>query len=508
MYLHFSSYYVKITLIFIFAIFRFRGDVVLKFLNPEKLNKMHEKEIKKWEKEQNRPKKKFYFAYLVFIITLIYGTDEIASQIGTLMKTEIANDLFSNFGESSVGLLDILSVLVVPFQAIGLLYRPLADRWGRKKFLIINTFGMSFALFIIFLSNNLILYFFGACLVQFFIPHDMHVVYIMESSPSKHRARVYSSIKFIANMSVMLIPVLRRLLMENASQWRNVFFIPAIVGVITSFIALLTARETDVFIDSRLRYLKMTDEERKQEKLKKSAENAQGGLISALKFAFRHKQLKWLYITSAIANLGFIGTINYQVILSYGYAQSYVENGLFPALGDDVMNYVSVGPVTTALFMFPIGSAVAQVIMGFISDWKGRKAAAITTAVNCLLAFIIFTVGSRYALNPYLMGFFCGAAIGSYYSTNDVLIMMIGESSPTNLRSSCMSAQFIVTGIGVAISYMISLPLITYLGNKTTGIVAFSLLVPGFILALFALFKKTNETKGIDMDTVTGSEWD
>ncbi len=482
-----------------------------KTLTPEKLKKQQlrcEKEIAKWEKEKARPKRNLYFVYLVFIITLIYATDEIASQIGTLMKTEIANDLFSSFGESSVGLLDILSLLVVPFQAVGLLYRPLADRWGRKKFLIINTFGMSFAMLVIFLSNNLFLYFVGACFVQFFIPHDMHVVYIMESSPSKHRARVYSSIKFVANMSVMLVPLLRRLLMAEASEWRNVYFIPAVVGVVTTFIALLTARETDSFIESRLNYLRMSDDEREALKAEKNTESSQGGLIPALKFAVKHKQLRWLYITSALANLGFIGTINYQVILSYGYAGNFVENGLFAVLGEEVMNAVSVGPVTTALFMFPVGCSVAQVIMGFISDSKGRKAAAITTAVNCLLAFLAFSIGARMAWNPYVVGFLCGAFIGSYYSTNDVLIMMIGESSPTNLRSSTMSAQFIVTAIGVAVSYAISLPLITLLGNSVTGVVSFALLVPGFIAAFFALVRKTADTKGVDIDTVIGSEWD
>lgn len=482
-----------------------------KAVTPEKLRKQQirrEKEILKWEEEKARPKKNLYFVYLVFIIALIYATDEIASQIGTLMKTEIANDLFSKYGESSVGLLDILSMLIVPFQAVGLLYRPLADRWGRKRFLLINTFGMSIAMLVIFLSDNLFLYFVGACMVQFFIPHDMHVVYIMESSPSKIRASVYSTIKFFANISVMLVPLLRKMLMTEASQWRMVYFIPAVVGVITCFIALVTARETDSFIDSRLNYLKMTDEEREAQKEQKSSENAQGGLIPALKFAMKHKQLKWLYITSAFANLGMIGTVNYQVILSYGYAQNYVENGLFAALGDEVMNAVSIGPVTAALFMFPIGCAVSQVIMGFVSDSKGRKSAAIMTAVNCLLAFIGFTIGSRMALNPYVVGFLCGAFIGSYYSTNDVLIMMIGESAPTNLRSSAMSAQFIVTAAGVAISYGVGIPLITILGNSVTGIVSFALLVPGFIFAFFALVRKTSETKGIDMDTVTGCEWD
>lgn len=483
----------------------------IKQITPEKQQKIllrRQKEIARWEREKARPKRNMYFIYLVFIISLIYATDEIASQIGTLMKTEIANDLFAKYGESSVGLLDILSIAVVPFQAIGLLYRPLADRWGRKTFLIINTFGMSIAMVVIFLSDNLFLYFIGACMIQFFIPHDMHVVYIMESSPSKHRARIYSSIKFFANMSVMLIPLLRKTLMHDASEWRMVYFIPAVVGVICSFIALLTARETDSFIESRLRYLRMTDEERALEKQQKNTDNAQGGLIPALKFAMKHKQLRWLYITSALVNIGFIGTVNYQVILSYGYAQNYIENGLFASLGEEVMNAVSVGPVTAALFLFPVGCAVSQVIMGFISDSKGRKAAAITVAVNCLVTFIGFSVGSRLAWNPYIVGFLCGAFVGSYYSTNDVLIMMIGESAPTNLRSSTMSAQFIVTAVGFALSYAVSLPLITILGNSVTGIVSFALLVPAFISAFFALVRKTHDTKGIDMDTVTGCEWD
>ena len=49
-----------------------------------------EKEIAKWEKEKAKPKGSHYLAFLIFVITLIYATDEIASQIGTLMKTEIA----------------------------------------------------------------------------------------------------------------------------------------------------------------------------------------------------------------------------------------------------------------------------------------------------------------------------------------------------------------------------------------------------------------------------------
>lgn len=466
-----------------------------------------QKQLAYWEKQKARPKRNTYFAYLVLIIALIYAVDEIASQIGTLMKTEIANDLMANFGASSVSALDVLTVIIFPFQALALIYKPLADRFGRKTFLIINTFGMSFAMLVIFLSNNLILYCVGAILVQFFIPHDMHVVFIMESSPAKRRAITYSVIKFFANMGVMLIPLLRRALMHSTSEWRNVYLIPALVGIVVSLIALLCAREPDAFIDSRLAYLRKTEEELAIEKAQKKAESSQGGVIPGLKFAFQHKQLKWLYITSIFANIGFLGSVNYQVIMNYGYGSNAVNNGLFATI-EAAVESVSLNEVTLAIMLFPLGSAIAQVIMGFLCDTLGRKKAAIVTAFDCLLAFIGFFVGSNYGFNPYVVGFLCGAFVGSYYSTNDIIIMMVGESAPTNLRSSVMSAQFIVTAIGYALAYIVGTPLNYLLGNTAIGTVCFCMLVPGYIITLILLFKKTNETKGLDLSKVTGAEWD
>ena len=476
-----------------------------KVYTPEQLEKKRikkEKEIKRWEKQQARPKSNTYFWYLVLIIALIYAVDEIASQIGTLMKTEIANDLFQS--ASSVTILNLLQVVAIPFQVIGLLYRPLADRYGRKLLLLINTFGMSIAMLVIFLSQNVFMYVIGACMILFFVPHDMHVVFIMESSPAKKRAITYSVIKFFANMAVMLVPILRRLLMHSASEWRNVYMIPAIVGIVVSLIALLCARETDAFIESRLRYLRMTDEELKADaEAKKKQQNAQGGLIAALKFGMQHKQLRWVYICFALAGIGCIGSLDYQTIITYNYAQS-VHGGI----ADEFLNLVSINEVTKALILFPIGSAIAQVIMGFVSDLKGRKAAAITVAANCLVSFLVFTIGAKTNLNPYIVGFFSGAFVGSYYSTNDVLIMMASESAPTNLRSSTSSAQTVVGFIGYAIAYMVYIPVTMIFGNASIAAVALGLLVPSFILTLIALIKNTHDTKGVDLDKVTGMEWD
>ena len=476
-----------------------------KQLSPEKLAKKQlrkEKELQYWEKQKARPKSNTYFWYLVLIIALIYAVDEIASQIGSLMQTEIANDFFRS--ESAVTLLNLLQIIAIPFQIVGILYRPLADRFGRKTFLIINTFGMSLAMFIIFLSQNVFMYFFGACLIMFFIPHDMHVVYIMESAPSKSRAITYSVVKFFANMAVMLVPFLRRWLMSTASEWRNVYFIPAIVGIVVSLIALLCARETDAFIESRIRYLSMTEEELQAEKLRKTAQDSQGGVIDALKFGFSHKQLRWVFICFALAGIGVIGSMNYQAILTHGYAQS-----IYGSNAKDFLDLVSVKEVSQALILYPIGMALSQVIMGFISDKKGRKAAAITVAVNCVVSFVIFALGARTNfLTPEIIGFFCGTFVGSYYSTNDVLIMMASESAPTNLRSSATAAQTVVGFAGYAVGFLTNMVLALIFGDGIIGTVALCLLVPSFVVTIYALIKKTHDTKGIDLETVTGTEWD
>jgi MFS family permease len=189
--------------------------------------------------------------------------------------------------------------------------------------------------------------------------------------------------------------------------------------------------------------------------------------------------------------------------MSYGYAES-----IYNSISEAAMNAVSTGVVTSAIFLFPVGCSLAQVIMGFISDSKGRKVAALVTAFDCLVCFVGFWLGAKYNWHPAIVGLLCGGFVGSFYSTNDVLIMMIGESAPTNLRSSVMAAEFLPVGIGVGISYIIYFPLSAILGNQFIGIISICMLVPGFVAALITLAKKTHDTKGINLDTVTGAEWD
>ena len=481
-----------------------------KVITPEKLQKKQakiQKEIARLEKEKARPKKSGYLLFLILIICVVYVTDEIASQISTLMKTEIATDLLSKYGESSIGILDILGIVAFPFQGLSLLYKPLSDRYGRKLFLVINTLGMGLGLFFIFLSNNIALYVIGSTIVAFFVPHDMQVVYVTESSPPKHRAKIFSFVKCVSTLGLMMIPLLRRTLMSDASEWRAVYLVPALLGIIVSFIALLSLSETDAFIESRLRHLRMTDEEKEAEKKSKDSSSAQGGLVAAFRFVSKHKQLRWLYGSIAFGTVGVLITMQYQAIISYAYAQAYLEQGLFTTL-EAALDSVSLGAVTSALFMFPVGSGLIQLCHGFISDKFGRKASLVTMAASTLISLIVFSAGAENAWNPYVVGFFSGVCIGSFWAGTDINALMVSESSPTNLRSSIVSLQMFALGIGYVVTYLVGVPLITYFGNSSIPLVSLGLALPSLAASLAIITFKVKETKGVNLETVTGREWD
>lgn len=463
------------------------------------------KEIAKLERLKNKPRSKLYIPYLILIICLVYITDEIASQICVQMKTEIATGLFAA-RENPVGTLETLALVSYVFMGISLFYKTLSDRLGRKPFLFINTLGMALGMIIIYLAPNPLIYIIGFSTVSFFVPHDMQVVYIMETAPAKHRAKIYSIIKCISTLGVMMIPLMRKFFMTTSAEWRRVFFIPAIVGLASSLCALLFAKETDSYIDSRLRYLRMSEEEIEREKAKKDASNAQGGFFSAFRFSMKHTQLRRLNILMSFFNMGFIITMYYQVMITYGYASHNVSAGLAEAL-EKATEMVSTNEVTKALFLFPIGSALVQLVQGFIADKAGRKPASIVMAAATVASFVGFVAGSYAGISPYITGFLSGACIGSFWAFGDINIMMMTESAPTNLRSSVLSSCYVISAIGTALGMGTLLLLLNLIGDRVAAPATLAISIPGFIASIIILLK-THETKGVDLDKVTGAEWD
>ena len=461
------------------------------------------REIAKWERQAKRRKPNFYLLYLILIVTVMYVVDEIATAIGTQMRTEIAGGLFGAHGDRSLSVLGTVNFVATLFLLFGVLVKPLADRYGRKLFLILNTFGMGLGMFFIFLSPNIPVFILGTIIMGFFIPNDIQVLYIMESSPGQHRAKIYSVIKSLAALGIMLVPLFRRIFMTDVSLWRMVFLVPALLGMGAAIFGLLFVRETDTFIAQRLSYLRQSDAEREAAQQKNAAESSQGGFRPALKLIFAHKQLKWLTIITLLGFMASLITGNYQAIMTYGYAESYLREGLFANI-DDALAAASIGPVTTSLFLFSICSALIQLIPGFIADWLGRKSASLVMTAVTLACFLAFFFGAGMGWSPYVIGSLSGIFVGSYWAIGDIRNIMVTESTPTNLRSSVTAVLGIVTIVGMLPVSVLGIVLIGIFGNASVGMVSLAIAAPALFASLILLLTKTRETKGSDLAKVEG----
>ncbi len=77
----------------------------------------------------------------------------------------------------------------------------------------------------------------------------------------------------------------------------------------------------------------------------------------------------------------------------------------------------------------------------------------------------------------------------------DINCLMVGEFSPTNLRSSIVSLQMFALGIGYVVTYLVGISLITHFGNSSIPTVSLCLALPSLAVSLVIIIIKDKETK-------------
>lgn len=463
-----------------------------------------QREIAKWEKEQARSAAPGYMIYFLLIICIVYIGDEVASQIGSQMQSIVASELFAPIvgEEFAVARMSAVSSLVLLASIPGMLYKPLCDKYGRRIFLIINTLGIGLGTILISLATNIPVYLVGYFVVAFFTPHDMQAIYIQECAPAKHRATIYAAIKAIATLGIFIVPLLRSIFIPGAdlSGWRYVYLVPGIITVCAAVAAFFLIKESDAFVETRLRQLRMSDEEIAEAKAsKKTDAQAQGGLIRSIKLAFRNKQIFWLMVCHGFIMWGAVIALYYEATLTNGYAQQFLAQGMSL---EDARASATVF-VTQALLLFSAGSAIFQFFPGFLADRLGRKKTVLIMSGIVLVTFLSFYIGSHQNMNPYVVGFLCGACVGSFWFSSDLMGLMISESTPTNLRASMMAVAPLITGIILVVGYALVMVLSNVLGDMYIGISTLATAVPGLLIGLILMKFKVKETNGVDTGSVT-----
>ncbi len=453
------------------------------------------KELARREKQLQARSGRFYMLYLFMVLSLIYIVDEVASTISIQFQSNIINEFFvqnmgMEYGEG-LSLSSALGFITYPVTLLIVFYRPLADRFGRKPFLVINTFVMGLGLFLVYLSDNIYVYMIGSSLMGFMVSHDMQCVYILECSSEKKRARNYALIKAVAILGTLLIPLLRETLMQNRSErWHLVYLVPAVLGFVLSLVALLFARETDTFLVNRVRYLKTPMEDREKQSKEEKTGNAQGGIIHAVRFAFKHRQLRFLMLACCFYYSASLATATYNTVMK--------ESAL-----------MTEEAITMALYLYPIGNALMTFTAGLVSDRFGRKTTIITMSCSAVVYYSLFIAGAMFGWTPILTGFAIGGFMGSYWGAGDTIGgIMFSESAPTNLRSSVTVINTLLNGIIGGLATIVTIILLPLIPKETFGYMYLALTIPGLIGAILIIWKYVGETRGLDLKKVTGAEWD
>lgn len=95
---------------------------------------------------------------------------------------------------------------------------------------------------------------------------------------------------------------------------------------------------------------------------------------------------------------------------------------------------------TTALYFYPIGSAIVTLAMGFVSDRWGRKAACGVSTGLALAGLVGYILTANPNFAPWITGLLYGISNGAYWTAGDTIGLIEAESVKTEIRSSAQSA--------------------------------------------------------------------
>ena len=437
-----------------------------------------------------------YFFVLLVLIAVVNILDEVTSNLTVTVQSSFVTEFFVNnpfMGKyytyedglafhSGIGVFTYVLGLFTPF------YKALADKWGRKPLFVISTLGMAAGLFVIYLSSSYIMFLVGFAIISFFMGHDIQIIYILEEAPQKHRAKIYSFLKSFGILGVILIPTLRDILMgDDATRWREIFLVPALVGFAATLLVVLLAKDTKVFIDERIEYLSRPYEERQAQKAlkkrQKEAQRNQAGVFNGVKYIFANKDTKMLIIAHIIFDAAMPAIALY-------FESSMHRAGM------------STRDITKALFMVPVIYAAITFISGFIADKAGRKTTVILFSTTCVSGYILFVAGILNGWNPYLVGAFAGLYQGSYWIGRDYMNVMMTEKVPTDIRASVVGAEGaegLLVIIGLVVGYASIVVGITIL-PIWWACLAVSIPTVAVAAIIFAL--KVKETKGTSLEEI------
>lgn len=452
---------------------------------PEKILAKEQKQLAKLRKEQGKSNFPAYPIVLLVFMILLRMLDEFTTSCGGSLQSAIVNEFFVvGQGMSFQEGLSTMSLATSPLLLLSILatiVMVLSDRVGRKPMLLASGVGIAVGSWIVFAAPNFSVYLMGCVFINFFISFDMHQLYIVEVAPANKRATWQAYSSFFSQMAIAFVGVTRLLNTNDAGElaWRNVYLLPALVGVAVAVLLIVVVRESDVFIKQRIAYLETPMEQRiAASNGKKKASGNNGGFGKAFAFIFKNKQMLWVMLSLLLFRCAIPAFASYNESLMS-------TNGM------------TTNAVSTALIFSPIAMGFTRLSAGFASDKLGRKKASTIYGIATVIGLILFIVAIRAGAPSFLVGILMGISSGSYWTVGDQIGLMMNETAPTNIRGSVTAAAGLLQVVAAMAASIFAGIMVGFV-DLALFCVIYGVIVLG--IATVCLTFKVKETNGVMLD--------
>lgn len=329
-----------------------------------------------------------------------------------------------------------MSRMMLPFYLIGMLtpfVRSYADIVGRKVMLFINVALLAVGSVICMLADSLIIYLLGNGILILGYSLDIHMIYIVDMLPANRRATVRGICGGTAMAAAMCIPLMRSLVANRSGHgWQEIYVVGIAGGVV-----ILACMGIYMVVRSAAGQGSCGGDEIQENETatnetfikRESVKDGNIHFIQTLGALCKQNRTKALLISICAVGLATAGIQYYnEPLLAFG---GMIEKN-----------------VNLVLVWQPMTALAVNVITGIAADRTRREYVVAAGITLSLVSGCVFIIGAGRMASPVLMGILWGSMSGSYYSSEELINMMVMESAAPEVRGRASAMSTFAYGIG------------------------------------------------------------
>lgn len=336
-------------------------------------------------------------------------------------------------GDSAIA---YMSRMMLPFYLIGMLtpfVRSYADIVGRKVMLFINVALLAVGSVICMLADSLMIYLLGNGILILGYSLDIHMIYIVDMLPANRRATVRGICGGAAMAAAMCIPLMRSWVANRSGHgWQEIYVVGIVggVGILACMAIYMVVRAAAG--QGSCSGDEIQENETATNKTSIKTESVKDGkihFIQTLRALCKQNRTKALLISICAVGLATAGIQYYnEPLLAFG------------GMSERNVNLVLVWQPVTAL--------AVNVITGIAADRTRREYVVAFGIAMSLVSGCVFIIGAGRIASPVLMGILWGSMSGFYYSSEELINMMVMESAAPEVRGRASAMSTFAYGIG------------------------------------------------------------